>query len=379
MPQCPQVAEERRALQADEVEEISSYGSGHSNEGFLQTRTMALPADVVSDLPTLLAGIAGLARGQGIVVERLSYLEKVMGTVQFDMTWVRDDIKSVHQAMDRFGDYVCDVQDEVADVQREREQVSLDGSLRHDMKGKEHVVEFPRPPSASTSRGELQYVGSGLPGRDACRKDSDIFIQAPQPFQDNIGAQSDMLALIETGRRSWVYDDDAAPEIGGMPCQQMREGIDKEALEEESQQIEMSCHSTQAPTPVASRSMWEDFTAAIKDWRAPSVGAKEREEGWMSAKKGRWDLTDYGRENADALDAHMVDESVAPNLNFLPDKQMSMRPTRAVGDAATSIAITGASKSGGIGTWRGTASGRRPPSVQPRYHTSVRDMLKQTQ
>ena len=69
---------------------------------------VTVPASVGEDMAALLGGIAQLARGQAIVLERLSFLEKIVGTVQFDMTWVRDDVKSVHEAMDRFADFACD-------------------------------------------------------------------------------------------------------------------------------------------------------------------------------------------------------------------------------------------------------------------------------
>ena len=359
-------------MTVDEEDDISSYGSGHSSEGVQEITTMAVPTSSHDDLATVFSGIAALARGQAIVLEKLTFLEKIVGTVQFDMTWVRDDMKSVHQAMDRFADYVCDVQDEAADRQRLKEQASLDGSLQQSLKGKEHAVEFPQPPSASTSLGEQQYGRDVVADRHVWSKEVVNVIQETQTFAKNREMCNTTLALTETGRREWVYEGDASPELGSPPYQQTRATIEKEPPVEESQQIEMSCQSTQPPTPGAGRSMWEDYTSAVRDWQAPDVHVTKREEGWVSAKKGRWELALYGQDNGDTARTHMLGEHGAINLNLLPEKQGPAEP-RGVGvEASASTAITGASRSTGNGKWRGNAPARRPPAAQPRYHTSVR-------
>lgn len=358
-------------MSADEVDEASSYGSGHSSEGFLEASTVAVPTSGGEDMAALLGGIAQLARGQAIVLERLSFLEKIVGTVQFDMTWVRDDMKSVHQAMDRFADFVSDFQDEAVEVQRLKDQVSLDGRPRQAWKGKEVVVDLPRGPSVSTSLGQRQFGPYDAADWNAARKDGGNYIQETEMFAENNDTHTRPLALIDTGRREWGDDSVPSPEMGSPPCQQARMSIEMEPLEEESQQFEMSCQSTQMPTPATAPSMWTDFATAVRDWRAPTVVEMEGGEGWVSAKKGRWDLTVYGKENVHPGDAEMVEEHGSLNLNLLPEKEGPAEITRGVGDVAADARITAARKNAGSGAWRGTAVGRRPPAVQPRFHTSV--------
>ena len=326
MSKCPQVAEKENLLPLDEVDETSSYGSGHSSEGVLEPIAMPVHTSGAEDIATVFSGIAALARGQDIVVEKLSFLEKIVGTLQFDMTWVRDDMKSVHQAMDRFADYVGDVEDEAAEAQRLKEQVSLDGSPHPAWKGKEVVVDFSWPPSASTSFGEQQHGSHEVADRPSCGKEVGNSILETLEFDNSHDTVTNKLPSNEMGRRDWGYEREASPELGSPHCQQTRATTYMEPPEEESQQIEMLCQSTQLPTPTTGRGMWEDFTTAVRDWRAPNVAVTETEEGWVSAKKGRWDLTVYGKDNDDAACTDMEEDHASLNLNLPPEKEVAAEP-----------------------------------------------------
>ena len=363
-----QVPEKEHSMSADEDDEGSSYGSGHSSEDIVETTTIAVPVGASEDLAALLGGIAQLARGQAIVLEKMSFLEKLVGTVQFDMIRVRDDMTSVHQAVDRFADYVCDIQDEAGDVERLKEQESLEGSARQGWKGKELALDYPPAPSVTNSHGGGQYVRNDV----ASHMEGGNYMADTHPLVQTSVTHTGTLALIETGRREWGYERPTSPDMGSPQCQQTRPSIEREFPQEESQQIEMSCQSTQLPTPATSRSMWNDFTAAVRDWPAPTMAVTEREEGWVSAKKGRWDLAVYGKENVDTGSAQMLEEHGTLNLNLMPENEGPVEKTRGRGCVAASTGITGASKNTSGGAWRGTARGRRPPALQPRYSTSVR-------
>ena len=348
-------------------------------EGVLDTAGMGAPGIGGYDATTLLEGIAALARGQGIVIEKLGFLEMLVGTVQFDMTWVRDDMKSVHQAMDRFADYVCDVQDDVAEVQRLKDQVSLDGSEQQVRKGKEHVVDCTRPPSASTSRGDGLTGNVEVADLNASHQEGGLVMQELVPYANNLDPPMNTLVVTATGRRDWGYESNASPDFASPPCAQTRASPEKETLEQESQQIEMSCQSTQLPAPVKARSMWEDYSTVVRDWNVTTVAGAGREEGWLSAKRGRWDMIDYGKQNADKGSAQMMGDHDTHNLISQPENPGTGDRPRNEGEGAASIGNTGASKNSGSGTWRGTARGSRPAGVQPRYHISVRDLLQRSQ
>ena len=190
-------------------------------------------------------------------------------------------------------------------------------------------------------------------------------------FAENHDTHKRPVALIDTGTMEWGHDNVPSPDMGSPACQQARLSIELEPLQEESQQFEMSCQSTQMPTPATAPSMWTDFATAVRDWRAPTVVEVEGGEGWVSTKKGRWDLTVYGKENVKPIGAHMVEEHGSLNLNLLPKKEGQPELTRGMGDVAADTRIIAARRNVGSGAWRGIAVGRRPPAVQPRFHTSV--------
>lgn len=372
MRNCTQIAEKERSPSVGEGDELSSYGSGHSSEGYLEPHTIPAPTSGEDDLPTLVAGIAALSRGQAIVLEKLTFLEKIVGTVQFDMTWVRDDMKSVQQVMERIGSHVSDIRDAAAEADRHEEQAPVERGPRQAMKGKEQVEVYMRPPSLSTSLVERACRGGDVPQSNAAGKGGGNCIQDMEPFANNISMHTNTVAIVESGRRDWGYTRRASPELGSPPCSQPRVRPEKEAVEEESEQVEMSCQSTQQATPATESSMWSSFSAAVRDWPPPTQTRSRREEGWMSAKKGRWGLAEYGNENDETMDLAMLEEPVALNLNLLPEKEGTTAAWVGGCDAAPPACVASASKNGSSGAWRGTARGRRPPAAQPRYHTSVR-------
>lgn len=329
---CEQVAEEEQSLSEDDAREGSSDVSGHSSEGYLEAVAPPVRTASSENLATLLSGIAALARGQGMLMEKLSDLEKIVGTVQFDMMWVHDDMESVHQAMDRFADYVCDVQDAAVGVETLKEAVSMDTSPRLPWKGKDIAVDFPSAPGATTSHAEQQF-GERPHGDvqwthgDACRKEGGSSAEEMQPYAKERDVYTNTLALTEAGRMDWGYAQDVSPDVGSPLGQQTRLSIENDLVEEESQQMEMSCLSTQIPTPATTRSMWTDFTTAVRDWPAPTVVVTEKEKGWVSAKKGRWDMVDYAKDNARNASAQLVELPRTLNLNLMPDKQGPVVPT----------------------------------------------------
>ena len=108
-------------------EESSQHEVELDNEGLLGTEIIALPLDIGQDTSTVTGGIAALCRGQGILMEKMTYLEKIVGTVQFDMTWVRDDMKLVQQVMEKYNQHVGAASDAAADVDRLKGQLPVDG------------------------------------------------------------------------------------------------------------------------------------------------------------------------------------------------------------------------------------------------------------
>jgi hypothetical protein len=328
------------------------------------------------DLATLLSGIAALARGQGMLLDRLSLLEQLVGTVQFDMTWVRDDMLSVHEAMDRFGDFVCDVQEAALGVEGMDDQVPLDTAPQQAPKGKDEVVDFVQVPMNTTSRGEHQYTDKDVWDRNAWNIGGGNGVGEPPAHLESHETDPNLMQLGETGRRDWGHDRDSSDDMGSPVCQQTMVSIEKEPLEEESQLMEATSHSAALRTHVPYPPMWNVFAHQVKDWRPPTAPGTETEEGWLSKKKGQWDMTNYGKENAGPSSAQLADVQATVNLNTMPSKQRACVPASVYVEDDPVTCTTGGSKNSTSQAWRGTARGRRPPAVQARYQSAVRLVMK---
>ena len=366
----PQIAQPQMA--ADDVDDISSYGTGHSSEGRMQDTRDIVAATGEGDMGTLFAAIASYSRGQAILIDRLALLERAVGTVQFDMTWVRDDMKAAREALDRMAEHECDIGGGTAELERPREQVSVDASPLKAWTGKDNAADCAKPPSASTSRGDLPCGDDGVPKWNAGASEVGSHMEDIHALFNSTDTNKPSLTSTPVGRRTWGYACEEMPPVSSPQCQQPRVLTEKDSIEEESEQIEMSCQSTQLPTPMIGRSMWKDFAEAVRDWPAPSVAAPEREEGWVTAKKGRWDTTDYGVGDAEPTLAQQVEDIAALNFRLLLQRQGELASTRGPAEPEPAACIAGPSKIGGNGTGRGSGRGKRLPEVQPRYHTQVR-------
>ena len=420
MRKWPQIAEKEKSLSTDDGEDSMSSGSGHASEEPLEVALIPV-VDSGEEAPaSMMAGIAALAKGQAILLEKFSILEKIVGTVQFDMTWVRDDMKAVQQAVDKIANQVADIREASAEGVQMKVHVTEEGSPNEAWNGQENVVEGEQSPSMSLSRGnqhgggdgaldsnaghneaandieEMQtfVTNTGMPqtglefseaersrneaanyieetqtfvtntdmpqtgfefseadrsrseaanyieetqtfvtntdmpqtvqaSTEAERSGNSIanYIEETQTFIPNTDMPQTVLATVEAGRRDWGYARTASRALFSPQCQQKRVSMDQLlSLEEESQELEMSCQSTQQQTPAMERSLWADYTAAVRDWPQPTARTTGREEGWMSAKKGRWDLTNYGKDTNKTVSTPLAPEDGTLNLNLLPER-----------------------------------------------------------
>ena len=358
-------------------EESSQHEVELDNEGLLGTEIIALPLDIGQDTSTVTGGIAALCRGQGILMEKMTYLEKIVGTVQFDMTWVRDDMKLVQQVMEKYNQHVGAASDAAADVDRLKGQLPVDGSPLRAWKGKQHVEDMPRPPSVISTLVEMACGGEELADCNVDMGNAGQFSEETLAFVKSPGTIKKTQDVPNTGRRDWGYVLTSSPDMGTPACQQARASIEKEAMQEDTQEMEMSCQSTQPQTNATGRSIWSDFAYAVRDWPPSAAGGTYTEEGWMGSQKGRWDSPDYGNDIPGAFSGPMLEEHGTVNLST-PMQKPGRTPTiRGVAEPAPFTSIGDTSKNIGTGTWRGTAPAKRPPAARPRYHNQVRVGIKQ--
>jgi hypothetical protein len=141
-----QVAEKEQTLSAEDEEEWSSHGTEDSGDAFMEVTRDALDEIECTDVATLFSVVATFSRGQAMLFEKIAQLERTVGTVQFDMTWVRDDMKAVHQVMERIAEDVCDLREGAAEIEVRGEQVPLDAHRPTPRRGSKHAateIEIP--------------------------------------------------------------------------------------------------------------------------------------------------------------------------------------------------------------------------------------------
>ena len=105
-----QAAGEGRATAEQEDDNCSSYGSMESEEeeqGFLHIQPDRGTDALYDMLDNMKCSIAGIDAKQNEIVEKIASLEKVVFSMQVDMTWVREDLGVVHEVMEKLTDHVC--------------------------------------------------------------------------------------------------------------------------------------------------------------------------------------------------------------------------------------------------------------------------------
>jgi hypothetical protein len=356
----------------DDGDDASSYGTEESSETPMETSYIEPAVSKEDDITTLIAAVAAFSREQTVVIEKLDFLEKIVGTVQFDMINVRDDMKAVNVAMERIAGHVCGIRDVPAEVEIRKEQVSLENSLGLPSSWKENTVSFGKGPSASTPRGSPTYQIDDVPFWNTDAFEGDTRIEETQAFALPSDVNINRPVSIEVPRREWGYSSDISPVIPPQPVRHIAVNFDRDAQEEESQPIEMSCQSTQLPTPLNGRGMLSEFEDAVRDWPAPTHDGIAREEGWVSTKKGRWDLIDYSTGGGEAVSSAEREFPNSINLNLLPDRHGAAAISLEGGVVVYSETVAAATLNASAATNRGSGRGNKLPSLSPRFFEEVR-------
>lgn len=156
---CPQTEAKEKSLSADDGDDSSSFGIGHSSDGPMETVDLQAAVSGEEDMRTVIAAIAALSRGQAMVVDKLTQLEKV----QIDVQFICDDMKFVHEDIERVFDQVCDIRDAAAESGRVKEDVSADASPPEPWNGNGNDLDPPMALSVSTTFGDTAGYDDDVP------------------------------------------------------------------------------------------------------------------------------------------------------------------------------------------------------------------------
>lgn len=357
----------------------SSYGTHSSNEGKLGKDVAAHDHAVLGTLQAMNASIANIADSHATmaishatVIEKLKSLENAVATHQIDMTWVRDDMKAVHNAMEKLSEHVPDTADCNAEEDRLRGLAGDDFTPEEPWGGKGLAEDGSHPEPRSTPGVNKECTPEEQFEKNAYTHMDGSFIAETQ----NHTQYAERLSTIagspeEEGVSDWEAEYAAA--LGQSTSRDMQTGMRPhvEVAEEESQQLALSCPSAQPRTPAGRAKMWTDFKTVVTKWPAPTAEGHGSPDGWVSAKRGRGSSPEHEEDMMEIGNATCDDDSSTLNLNEPPEKHVENITGRLPG-GGPGVGDAGNSKRGGRGARRGAARGRRPPPQQPRYHSTVR-------
>ena len=349
-------------MAADDEDECSSYGSEYSGEWEMETSKQEAEK--------------GLGEAMQAMKATLASLERMVLSVQFDMTCVRDDLKVVHNVVDNIADQLCELRDAPAEAETYRENIAGDVGAFGTWKANGNVEARAKSPDILSERDKDVILPDFDTSYDPPSYQPGSYIEDTPQFE--ILAEMNTSTITtpeEEGHQKGGNGRGASARLGSPPCPQTLRSMDVDELQEESQSLEMTCPSTQFLTPGASRSMWKDFTDAVRDWPAPSSDGCDRGEGWVSAKRGRGTSPEYGQERANAGKSSGLTSHATLNLNVSPDVHLAEVTMPGGGDADGNKAHASTTRHGSRGGGRGTARAKRPAAVEPSYHSSVRPQL----
>ena len=339
--------------------------------------------------------IAKFDATQRTLVNQLASLEKVVFAVQEDIPWVRDDVRVVHEVVDKLSETGSMAQKTVADVAEVPSHSSPDlpaWGWRLDA-----ATTEPHGMPDTTEFGEEDRVdlGDEEPSHIHAAHWEDSEIQETQLPDRNTGMETHMhdrySGMDGTGKsiagegagRSQHNHVTNERGMGPPPGKQARRRDDADALEYGTTQIVMTVDGTLPGTQAQGHKMWADFATAMRGIEAPALGGGSSSASWVLKKRGRGSEAEQGASNT----AETRPEDCVPhgnlNLNMSPEsldgREMIVASAHAAtgsrGDGremivASAHAATG-SRGVGRGSGRGTGRVRRLPQVEPRFRSSA--------
>lgn len=123
--QPPLEALDNWASASEEGEQCSSYGTGESeSDEVLGKDVNNGGAQWTESVEDMRKTIVALNETQPAILDKLVALEKLVSFVQEDTTWVRGDVRVVHEVVEKLADYVSKLSDTVAMVDGVPERTS---------------------------------------------------------------------------------------------------------------------------------------------------------------------------------------------------------------------------------------------------------------
>jgi len=187
------------AYASEEEEPCSSYGTGESEPEEAGEMLVSNEGDVWSEpLEHMKGAIAAMHGTQFVILEKLSALEKLVSCVQEDTTWLRGDVRVVHEVVEKLSDYVSTLSNTVAVVEGMPELRSPDVSAWGAWT-KDEANARQRGRSESTRVEEIDRVLLGEEERNHLPLGGESLVLETQMYDSHTGLHSTPFPFGEEG------------------------------------------------------------------------------------------------------------------------------------------------------------------------------------
>jgi hypothetical protein len=359
-----------------EGDQHSSYGTGESEEDGaleIQTKVAGNPwSDTMGDIKRCIAAVDA---SQKAIVDKLAKLEKLVTGVQDDVTWVRSDVGAVHDIVDNLADHVSMFKNTVAVVEGLPKQLSPDVSAWGQWGAKSLALERAVADSMDIAEDDMAQLGEEEPKLVNAGYGPQSAIEETQLFDMNTAMPAIPTSQgEEDGSEGWF------PKAGTSrgyesPIRYQNVGADEEETQDiGSHQMELAFQCTQTGTQAPGPSMWSDRTTTVTDNQSPGYVGGHNSPGCVRSKRARASSSGVGHLDITDTRAEELAHHGDLNLNLSPDRTGATEDSQGMRGNDARPARGPGSRGGGRGGGRSGGRGKRPPPVQPRYHTTASDL-----
>ena len=373
----------QRSCADHEDDQCSSYGTDESEEEeALEINQGAGSDDVLKRLDemkdcmelmqaTQKSIATKLAEMEGAIAVKLGKMEKAVVAEQLDTTSTREEMGEVHEVVHKLTEYVCELGKTLTESIRARRQKSPDSAPWGKFTASGPAADSNRVDTTIIAEGDKVHLEDEEPSHVHRAEEVNSEILETQMYETNIGLHANIAGFEDNGDGDGWYDDTEAA-ISSPSAKQIQSRSTEEVEEDEPQQTEMSLEATQCLPQTAGPGLWETFRNACRDLPSLAEGSADGDGGWVRPKRGRGSNRDArGPNRADALNCGAGTYGNL-NLNLSPEGVGGNSDMRGVGEYGGKNDRGGGKRGRPRGSGRGTGRVRRPPTVQPRFQSSVR-------
>jgi hypothetical protein len=341
-----------------------------AGDGSLEIHPVSAGSDLRIAMDDMKRFLIALEATQGVIVGKIASLEQNLLSVQEDTSWVRGDVRAVHELVDSLAENVSLMNNTVAVVEGEPNQRSDDVAAWGGW-NKDKIAEAVKNLMDTTKFVEEERIDLGHeePSHVYGGHFDDSAIAETQMFEHNTGKGSMMGEGV--GYRVHINSEGA-----GVVCSPTGKQKQRHEFEDAADlcygQMEMTLYVSEGCTEAPGRSTWSANTHATPERTAPATVGGDCGEPWVPSKRVRQSWTATGtNELLEAVGEKMPIRG-SLNLNLTPEGVDGVTPLNGRGKNVVPRGRGRGSGGGTPGAGRGAGRGKKPPLVSPRYRSQAR-------